>query len=1174
MRLIRLGLDRFGHFTDGGIDLGARPDFHIVCGNNEAGKTTTLRALSDLFFGIETRSPYNFKHDYADLRLTAEIEAADGRRLAFQRRKGRQNTLLDADGSGSLPDTALAAFLGPIDRDFFEGMFGLDHNRLRRGGEDILAARGDVGQSLFGAGAGVMGISQVLAELDAEANALFSSRRVASKPFYQALDRHADARKRLREAAVSGDEWRQVQADAEAAEARIRDCRERLNHLESARAKAERIRRTRHLVSQIAELEDCLGALADALVLAEDAADRRQAALRQRDEASRDVERCGAVAAKLAEELDGLTVPEAVLASGPGIEALHEQRGAIRDQRADLPKRESELRQLRDQAADLLRRLGSSLPVERAAEAIPPKSVLADVRALIAEEGRLRARSDAAADQLAKSRVEAARLEAQLEAIGTPADAAVLNAAIAEVKARGTLEQTLAEGQARLGRLKERIAAQVASLPLWQGSLDGLLQAKVPDDSTVTRFEKEFADLEARSTRAREKAEELRTQLSQLDAELAALKGTSEIPTAEAIAEARRRRDTGWRVVRRTFIDRDPPPLSTDEAELFDSTHDLPGLFEQTIRAADDLVDRKEAEAHRVANYVQFTSRHQDTIRRLTSAAHEVSACDRARGELEAAWAAAWRPAGLIPVSPREMSAWLARVAALVRDADSARDLETSTRRMEQDLAGAHAQLVAALSAHGSLASSQTALGILLRQADGLAQRLTEAALQRQGCLDRLVEQRVKVVEAERQADACAQALGTWQGSWGKLVERLGRDPSATPAGIEETLGALGELGRRLDAIKELTHRVERIGENVGRFEAEAVRLATALGLEAGGDAIDLAGILLSRLQQARGDLERRQDLATRLENARSEVASAEQTMRDAEAALERLRAEAGSTDDGALDEAIQRSNQRRDAERRLADLRRQLLAAGDGLGAAQLMAEAAECDPDRLAGDLQRISAEIADLQTQGTELGGEQQRLRQWLGEMERGRGGGTAAQEAQEALADLRDTAENYARVRTAALLLRRAVDRYRQEQQGPLLRRAAELFGTLTLGNYTGLKVEFDDRDQAILKGERRTGVLVDVSGMSDGTRDQLFLALRVAAIELYVAGAEPIPFVADDLLVNYDDDRAAAALSVLHDLSRQTQVLFFTHHSHLCDVAKRRLGAGALKVHALDQVVPA
>ena len=274
------------------------------------------------------------------------------------------------------------------------------------------------------------------------------------------------------------------------------------------------------------------------------------------------------------------------------------------------------------------------------------------------------------------------------------------------------------------------------------------------------------------------------------------------------------------------------------------------------------------------------------------------------------------------------------------------------------------------------------------------------------------------------------------------------------------------------------------------------------------------------------------------------------------------------------LAEAILRSSARRQAEERRDELRQQLLSSGDGLNLSQLAAEVTDCDPDQLAADLQRITEEIADLHTQGTELGGELQRLRQSLAEMERGRGGGTAAQEAQEALADLRETVETYARTRTAALLLRRAIDRYRQEQQGPLLRRAGDLFHTLTLGNYTGLKVEYDDRDQAILKGERRTGQLVDVSGMSDGTRDQLFLALRVAAIELYVAGAEPIPFIADDLLINYDDERAGAALSVLHDLSRQTQVLFFTHHPHLCDVARRRLGAGALQVHTLDQVVPA
>jgi uncharacterized protein YhaN len=487
--------------------------------------------------------------------------------------------------------------------------------------------------------------------------------------------------------------------------------------------------------------------------------------------------------------------------------------------------------------------------------------------------------------------------------------------------------------------------------------------------------------------------------------------------------------------------------------------------------------------------------------------------------------------------------------------------------------------LATALADHGTLASPQATLGILLRQAEALAQRLTQAATQRQGCFDRLVEQRVLVIEAQHQCDGCTQALDTWQLSWGKLMQRLGREAGATPAGVEETLTLLEELDRRLEAIRDLSHRVDQINENCCRFGSEVAALAMSLDILADGDAIDLAGLLLSRLQQARRDSDRHRELTGRLEAAREDVARAGQIHKDAETTLDALRREARCTDDEALAEAIFRSSARRQAEERRDELRQQLLSSGDGLSLAQLAAEVTDCDPDQLAADLQRITEEIADLHTQGTELGGELQRLRQSLAEMERGRGGGTAAQEAQEALADLRETVETYARTRTAALLLRRAIDRYRQEQQGPLLRRAGELFHTLTLGNYTGLKVEYDDRDQAILKGERRAGQLVagqlvDVSGMSDGTRDQLFLALRVAAIELYVTGAEPIPFIADDLLINYDDERAGAALSVLHELSRQTQVLFFTHHPHLCEVARRRLGAGALQVHVLDQVVPA
>ena len=75
MRLRRLDLIRFGHFTDTSFDLPAgESDIHIIFGPNEAGKSTALAAIEDLLFSMPTRSPYNFLHDYKSMRIGAVLE--------------------------------------------------------------------------------------------------------------------------------------------------------------------------------------------------------------------------------------------------------------------------------------------------------------------------------------------------------------------------------------------------------------------------------------------------------------------------------------------------------------------------------------------------------------------------------------------------------------------------------------------------------------------------------------------------------------------------------------------------------------------------------------------------------------------------------------------------------------------------------------------------------------------------------------------------------------------------------------------------------------------------------------------------------------------------------------------------------------------------------------------
>ena len=110
MRLLDLALDVYGPFK--GLRLEFDPDakVHIVHGANEAGKSSALAAIGDLFYGAPRREKISFLRP-KDMRLGATIKGRNGQMLQFFRRRGDKNTLLDAAGS-PLPDDALAPFLG------------------------------------------------------------------------------------------------------------------------------------------------------------------------------------------------------------------------------------------------------------------------------------------------------------------------------------------------------------------------------------------------------------------------------------------------------------------------------------------------------------------------------------------------------------------------------------------------------------------------------------------------------------------------------------------------------------------------------------------------------------------------------------------------------------------------------------------------------------------------------------------------------------------------------------------------------------------------------------------------------------------------------------------------------------------------------------------------------
>ena len=110
--------------------------------------------------------------------------------------------------------------------------------------------------------------------------------------------------------------------------------------------------------------------------------------------------------------------------------------------------------------------------------------------------------------------------------------------------------------------------------------------------------------------------------------------------------------------------------------------------------------------------------------------------------------------------------------------------------------------------------------------------------------------------------------------------------------------------------------------------------------------------------------------------------------------------------------------------------------------------------------------------------------------------------------------------------------------------------------MTLGAFSRLRADYDDKGNPVLVGIRAlTDTQVTVDGMSDGTADQLYLSLRLASLEQYLENNEPLPFIVDDILLRFDDERSLATLKVLAELAKKTQVLFFTHHRHLVELAE-------------------
>jgi uncharacterized protein YhaN len=1153
MRLARLAAPAFGPFTDFALELSdAGTDLHLIFGPNEAGKSSLLRAIGDLLYGIPARTADGFLHEYPDLRIAATLIGRNGNALSIQRRKGNKNTLLDAAGA-SLPDDALDGLLGVVDRDFFTTVFALDSDALRGGAEALLQGKGDIGEALFSASLAGTPVHQVRAALEADAAALFDGRKTKGVSIRPLLGDHEQGLKASREATVRPEEWtRALDAVAEAGAERDR-LDETIRQRDTRRDWVQRCLDALPVIGALDEQEQQRAELPPLPDLSADFVDATEQALGARERARNRVADLEQATSRLQGRVENNTPDLGILDRAGEIESLHATLAVQREWRNERAALKTEQARLAEELAAGVRDLGIDGPPEAAeslrAEAEAVLSLQASAKTL---EDRM-TEADAQREHLEERRQELRRVDDDLAAL-TISDPTALRGALTRTEAAAQSADRLPELEQALAAAARDCAARHQLLPGSPSDYAAACALPVPTASLLRQCAEEDRRIAADLARAEADADAADTAGRRLAAELDRLQRRGTLPTEQDLTEARSHRDRTWDQVLAAWRHGEPVEPAADDA--------LAETYPRTVRAADKLVDQLRADADAVARAQNLRDQQQAAAEEAARAREAQADAESARADWQGRWQAIWTPCGISPGDPEQMQEWREHWLALReafgawQSADAA--LTQSRDRIDQALSLLRPLLPDAPADDlPSLREAAMRRVSAADQASGARKQLQ----QRQRALRNDLEAQQSTLPALEQQEAAAH------GRWRADCRALGLPEEATAETVLALMERRNALVARYDHWQAQGRSLAERERQIADYEARVQALAEALALPV-GSADAREGLLWQALAEARARKTRHdqasRDLVDEQERLLAAKADLEQAERDVQDRLTR----AAVVDERALAPLLDQLRREQalavEIERRRQSLHP--IARGEPLDA--FIERVRGEDADGLAAERTGLDQAIEELRRE------RDQALRAWHDasaektRLERaGEDAAAHLQAAKNAAAHIRRDAGRYLRLKLAAHLLRELIERYRRESQGPLLARAGALFRRATANSFDGLGTAYADDDKPVLVGLRGDAE-VHVEGMSDGTRDQLYLALRIAAIERHLDQHEPMPMVLDDLLMTFDDHRCLAILPMLGELAGKTQILLFTHHRHLLDLAREALGDDGFHRHEL------
>lgn len=1145
MKLRQIRINQFGHFSD--CDLAFPGDgLQVIYGPNEAGKTTLLQFLRGWLFDFPPRTPYDFR-DGVEVSGVGTLTLSDGRVVELRRRKGTKNKVsvkINGKDSG-LDEAGFQQLIGHANRSLFESIFAFGLDQLSQGEESL--KHESLQSALFGGGLGnAASPERILQDLDRQAGELFSP--TARKPSINLLlSDLKDLPQQIRAKTLRSEDYLKCVRDVAEAEERATRLQQSVDQFRREHARLEKLCRAHQ---KWTELQRCHNDRIPLEVPATVPADARPryARLSEKIQAGEEEStRLAGTITRLERELSTLKLDPRAVSYRAEIRACLELKQSFLEAKADLPKLQAEHAAASKQ---IDRELGDLLP-GWSHDDVRAFSVGAATQAEIdrlIDEDRLRQTTQvelkATRDQLS---TQLRQNKADVEALGERRNVDALLAVLADGSSYSGDRKVLEKRLTEITKIERQLATQLKKLtpPLPSG---GALphELPVPAVATITQFDAEFTDLREQRRATLDSQHQDEAELRDVLDKLEELTARGVVPSLEERDAARQRRDTDWTTIRDRFINgNETTRREIDAKSLIES-------FETAVRDADSIADLIYANAETVARCEELSRQRKQFTDRIAQKKERIRELQQQESELQRRWVAVWQPCGFDPLETDAMRSWMNAHETVCDTIAKREELLAESELLRNQVETFEVRLRAACDASAEIPVLLIAAQQAVDEFKDQQSRLKE--LNRDS---KRLQPQIEKCEAELQA-VCDREQA-WSSAWKSVLGQL-RLP--TNLGTETTHSVISKLlaiRARLDSLPQeearlaaMQARIEEFAARVGPLcdalapegESDGMRnLPPELAVEKLSDQLDRAAETQKQFDQLRGqrdtaasDLQLIEDRMTKLVAERSELFAAVQVESEADFLKVVERAEKIRKLDTELEQRTHEID---------------LIRAGEDREEFERLLSHQE--PDELERQRRDVAEKLKAAEQQKREADGDRGSAKSSLARLDGSSEAAVLTDQLARKRAHLAAEVERYVPLVFARHLLNEAVRRFERENQPEMIATVSRLINQMTAGRY----VEFDrttGSSQGILV-RRHDGVERTPEQLSSGTREQLYLAIRLAYVLHYCRQHEPLPIVMDDVLVNFDDDRARQTLATLADVALPVQVLFFTCHPHMVALAR-------------------